>query len=88
MVRCVTARSWESPVLVINNVNHHLVIKPDPEQGRTATPGRDLSIACISRGADPAPNLSFMIAGQNASEMYNVKVTLIRTHQILSLIHI
>ena len=64
----------ESFVRVINNQNHHLVIKPDPEQGRTAKPGQDYSVACISRGADPAPTLSFMIGGQNASEMYNVQV--------------
>lgn len=64
----------ESPVLVINNLNHQLVLKPDPEQGRSAEPGKDYSVACISRGAEPAPALTFLIGGQDASEVYNVQV--------------
>ena len=58
------------PLLFIRAVNdqrHQLLIKPDPDRGRYASPGETITFSCISKGADPAPKLSFVIEGKNVS---------------------
>ena len=51
----------------VNDQRHQLLIKPDPDRGRFASPGETITFSCISKGADPAPKLSFVIEGKNMS---------------------
>ena len=60
----------KTPLLFIRAVNdqrHQLLIKPDPDRGRYASPGETITFSCVSKGADPAPKLSFVIEGKNVS---------------------
>ncbi len=64
----------ESAIRAVDSRDSELVVKPDPANVFTATPGKEASFVCISRGADPPPKLSFMIQGRNLSEMYGGSV--------------
>ena len=39
----------ESTVSVVNSQNHELVVKPEPANRFTATPGQEVIFTCISR---------------------------------------
>ena len=64
----------ESVIQVVDNENHELTIKTDPSTGLSAAPGKPVSLTCVSRGADPSPQLSLMFNGQNLTEMYSAQV--------------
>jgi len=57
----------ESPISAVNDQRHQLLIKADPDRGRYASPGETITFSCVSKGADPAPKLSFVIEGKNVS---------------------
>ena len=52
-------------------MNHELIMKPDPELGMNAAPGKPLKVACLSRGSSPPPLLSILINGKNVTEIYS-----------------
>ena len=64
---CSTDAEHPSSTRAVNDQRHQLLIKPDPDRGRFASPGETITFSCISKGADPAPKLSFVIEGKNVS---------------------
>ena len=64
------------PLLIsaINDQRHQLLIKPDSVRGRYASPGETVTFTCISKGADPAPKLSFVIEGRNVSDIAGANI--------------
>ena len=68
----------------INDQRHQLLIKPDPARGRHASPGETITFSCISKGAAPAPKLSFVIEGRNVSEIAGANVREISVAEALN----
>jgi len=43
---------------------------PEPRERRTAAPGEDVTVVCVSSGATPAPELTLKVGGRDFTEVY------------------
>ncbi len=75
----------ESPINAVNGQDLELaIVKEDADRGLYATPGETLTVACVARGASPAPRLSFVVEGRNLTEMDGANVREIDASALLS----
>lgn len=66
--------SKTSDVSSFNRSGTQASLFPAQQDPRTAMPGRDLTMSCLSRGAQPAPDLTITINGRNVSEFSRTRV--------------